>query len=57
MLAGIITAYFAANPEQWARLMDYIPEGYKAIGIPLIGITVTLVSGGSRMIVFKADKT
>ena len=53
MVAGAVTGYFAANPDQWADLMDLIPDPWRVVAVPLIGITVTIVSGGSRVIAFK----
>lgn len=47
--AGVATAYIAANPEQWAEIMNDLPSWAPFA----IGLGTTLVAGGSRVVAFK----
>lgn len=49
--AGVATAYFAANPDQWQQIMDRLPWW----GPIAVGLITTLVAGGSRVVAFKKE--
>jgi hypothetical protein len=50
-VAGIMLAYFSANPDQWVELNQHLPWW----GHVLVGLGITLIAGGSRVITFRKD--
>jgi len=49
MLAGLVTAYFAQYPDQWAAFVALFPEPVR----PLVGLLLFVTAAGTRVIVQK----
>lgn len=53
-LAGVIVAYFAANPNETEKLLNLLPEGPLRILASIgIGLFVFSTATGSRIVSFK----
>lgn len=48
-LAGVVAAYFAQYPDQWAAFVAMFPEPVR----PLVGLGLFVVAAGTRVVSFK----
>ena len=49
MLAGLIAAYFAQYPDQWAAFVAMFPEPVR----PMVGLALFVAAAGTRVVSFK----
>ena len=49
LVAGVVGAYFAANPGDLATLMAYVPPQYKPVASVLAGLLIFATATGTRL--------